>query len=236
MSLQVVDWGLIDYQQALEKQLELVELVNREQSRGFLVLCTHPAVVTLGRKAEAQDVFAWQGPTIEVSRGGKATYHGPNQLVIYPIANLNFASGAGSEKDPVFDRGVRDSAPDRGVRDSSSDRGVRDLGKFLRVLADGIASVLNSEFGLKSVGKTGGLETGVWLGERKLGSIGIAVKNWVTYHGAALNIEQDASAFAGMRPCGFDRAIMLSLEEALDRKVDRSSLQAKLAERLREIL
>jgi lipoate-protein ligase B len=201
MGLEVLDWGLIDYQQALDQQLELVEKVSFDHSRGFLVFCSHPAVVTLGRKAQAEDVFAWQGPTIEVSRGGKATYHGPNQLVIYPIVNLNFATAVRREKD---------------------------LAQFLSLLADSIAEVLQS-YGLDALGKTGGEETGVWLGSRKLASIGIAVKNWVSYHGAALNIDQDAQAFLGMRPCGFDRSVMLSLEEALEKKISRIELQNKLS-------
>jgi lipoate-protein ligase B len=88
----VQDWGLIDYQEALNKQLELVEVLSQEQNHpGFLIFCTHPHVVTTGRQTKPEDIFAWKGPVVDVSRGGRATYHGPSQLVIYPIINLKLS-------------------------------------------------------------------------------------------------------------------------------------------------
>jgi lipoyl(octanoyl) transferase len=88
-SISVQDWGLIDYELALQKQTDLVDLVHQELARETLVFCTHPPVVTLGRGTKPGDVFGWQGPAVEINRGGRATYHGPSQMVVYPILDLN---------------------------------------------------------------------------------------------------------------------------------------------------
>ena len=84
-----LDWGLINYKESLDKQLEFVEQVSQDKSHsGFLVYCTHPPVVTLGRQTKADDLTTWSGETVEISRGGRATYHGPSQLVVYIIVNI----------------------------------------------------------------------------------------------------------------------------------------------------
>lgn len=202
--IQIVDWGLIDYNQALEKQLELVQQVSQNQSAGYIVLCTHPAVVTMGRKATQEDILDWQGQVIEVSRGGKATYHGPNQVVAYPIVNLNLIG---------------------------KKRPAKDLPQYIFQLGDAIASVLKN-YGLNCQAKTGGEETGVWLENRKLASIGIAVKQWISYHGIALNLDEDQNAFKGMRPCGFEASVMLSVEAALGKKLPREEVKIALVNEL----
>lgn len=191
------DWGLIDYEQALQKQLEYVELVAADENHpGFLIFCTHPAVVTTGRQTRPDDIFAWDGPTIEVSRGGRATYHGPSQVVVYPILNLKVARNG---------------------------RAPQEIRGYIRALEHSIVKTL-SEFGVQAVGRTPHKipgqtvetdETGVWVGERKIASLGIAVKKWVCFHGAAINFFQDPKAFSGMNPCGFKSSTMLSLEESV---------------------
>ena len=80
--MEIQDWGLIDYFESNKRQLELVERVSTENLPGVIVFCTHPEIVTLGRSTEDGDVFSWDGPVAEISRGGRATYHGPSQLVI----------------------------------------------------------------------------------------------------------------------------------------------------------
>ena len=81
----IEDWGLIDYEQALNKQIEYLEIVASNKNHlGFLIFCSHPAVVTTGRQTKADDIFAWDGPVIEVSRGGRATYHGHRKLLFIP--------------------------------------------------------------------------------------------------------------------------------------------------------
>ncbi|MFN7730233.1 MAG: lipoyl(octanoyl) transferase LipB [Bdellovibrio sp.] len=204
------DWGLIDYQEALKRQEELVETVAAEQSAGVLVFCTHPAVITLGRKTQAGDVFGWQGPILEISRGGRATYHGPSQLVVYPIYNLSFARKG---------------------------KLTRDIAWYLRTLESVIVATL-ADYGVTAVGRslqkkaatdTGEDETGVWVGPQKVASLGIGVRKWVSYHGAAINLDQDPQAFTGMKPCGFSKETMVSLQELLGGgPVDRHEFALKL--------
>jgi lipoyl(octanoyl) transferase len=211
--LKFEDWGLIDYEQALNRQLEKVEEVANSTTKesqgenfGFLIFCSHPAVVTLGRKTQPGDVFGWQGPIKEISRGGRATYHGPSQLVVYPIFK------------------------------------IRDIGKYLRDFEDAILDVLKT-YGIEAVGKTlqkksdvqeETEETGVWVGRQKIASLGIGVKKWVTYHGAAINLDEDPQAFQGMKPCGFSSDTMVSLEKLLGQKVDRREFSERLKARLIE--
>ena len=211
MDLAFLDWGLIDYEQALQKQLELLEQVHADNSAGYLVFCQHPPVITLGRATKPGDVFGWDGPIIEVSRGGRATYHGPSQLVVYPIMNLKH--------------------PRKGRKE-------REIAGYLRVLEDSIVTELKS-YGVEAVGRSlqknphtdsEADETGVWVGNHKLASLGIGVKKWITYHGAAINLTYDAQAFTGMKPCGFSTETMISLETLLDREIDVSQFKEKLKE------
>lgn len=209
------DWGLIDYKTALAQQESLVEQVAAEKSVGTVVFCSHPPVVTLGRKTQPGDVFGWTGHVEEISRGGRATYHGPSQLVIYPIFNLDFA------------------------------KNKRDLHWYLRSFENAIVETMK-RYGIQAKGRSlqshdlenSQEETGVWVGNRKLASIGIAVRKWVTFHGAAINVDHDPEAFQGMKPCGFNSSTMISMEKILDQKIDREhlikSLQKSLAYHLLE--
>ena len=191
----VLNWGLIDYDEAVKKQLSIVEEVA-EGATDVCVVCEHPPVVTAGRATQPGDIFAWQGSVIETSRGGRVTYHGPNQLVVYPIINLNRQ---------------RKSIP------------PRDIHGYLRCLENSLVHTLDA-IGLKAEVRTtkasedlGSSLTGVWVAEKKVASIGIAVKKWVTYHGLALNVNRDERAFSGIKPCGFSSEIMTDVETELVR-------------------
>jgi lipoyl(octanoyl) transferase len=152
-----------------------------------IVFCTHPPVVTLGRGTKSDDIFDWHGEIVEVSRGGRATYHGPNQLVIYPIIDLN-------------------------------DLNI-DLHHYLRTLENAVIAALaelgvhNAEARTVKADKNSPSLTGVWAGSRKVGSIGIAVRRGVSYHGVAVNLHKDESAFRGINPCGFRAEVMASVQE-----------------------
>lgn len=192
------DWGLIDYESALQKQLEYVDQVAADDNHpGFLVFCTHPAVVTTGRQTKPEDIFAWQGPVIEISRGGQATYHGPSQVVVYPIINL---------KKP------------------RAGRGAQEIRGYLRDFEKAIVETLH-QYNVPAEGnQTAKVEdTGVWvetdLGLKKIASLGIAVKKWTTFHGAAINVHHDESAFQGINPCGYKTDTMISLESFLQKKI-----------------
>jgi lipoyl(octanoyl) transferase len=217
--MKTVDWGLTPYTQAANQQLELVEQVLASRDAGdssaaeTLVFCSHPPVVTLGRGTKPGDVFGWRGETLETPRGGRATYHGPSQIVAYPILDLDATS-----------------------RSARSALRPRDLHAYMRALEVALVSTLQ-EFGIQSEARTVKADadtpslTGVWVGEKKIASIGIAVKKWVTYHGIALNVTRDPNAFSGINPCGFRSEIMTSMEDVLvtsKSKVDRTQVQAVL--------
>jgi lipoate-protein ligase B len=165
-----------------------------------LIICQHYPVITLGRGADRKNILADERelkkrniPVYEIERGGDVTYHGPGQLVVYPIYNLSFFQ--------------------------------RDIHLFLRKLEEMAITVLE-EFGI-SPQRLPGL-TGVWVGEKKIASIGIAIKNWITFHGLAINIKQDDLAnFSLVRPCGLD-ITMTSLETVLNKPVNLNSVRDTL--------
>lgn len=203
-AIAVENWGEISYREAISRQEEYVDQVSRELRRETLVFCSHPPVVTLGRGTKPGDVFGWSGETIEVSRGGRATYHGPTQVVVYPILDLN-------------------------------SRG-RDLHKFMRNLEDAVIDVLKS-FGISAVANALQTEdgsdeaapaTGVWIGSKKIASIGIAARRWVSYHGLALNVGFDPHAFEGVKPCGFAPGSVVSMEEVLGSRPARETVESRL--------
>ena len=212
-ALEFQNWGQIDYQEALARQEALVEKVAAAKSPGVLVFCTHPPVVTLGRKTQPGDVFGWQGPVIEISRGGRATYHGPSQLVVYPIYNMSYERPG---------------------------RPTRDIAWYLRSLEDAIVATLK-DYGIDAVGRSlqkkpesenGEDETGVWVGSQKIASLGIGIRKWVSFHGAAINLDHDPQAFQGLRPCGFNTETMVSLEKLLGRPVDREEFSQRFRRHL----
>lgn len=169
------DWDLIDYEQATQRQLALLEQIAQGERPDTLVFCRHPQIVTLGRASQAQDTLNWKGAIAQTSRGGKATYHGPNQQVIYPLIDL---------------------------KKTRKNIAARDLHSYLRQLELAIIEALKElnlparsspPFEILKTLPQDALLTGVWVGGFKVASIGIAVKKWVTYHGAALNIQKESS-------------------------------------------
>ncbi|MBE0636391.1 lipoyl(octanoyl) transferase LipB [Candidatus Bipolaricaulota bacterium] len=140
----------------------------------LLLSVEHNPVFTLGRSGMhdhilvAEDTLKQQGIQIhEIERGGDITYHGPGQLVVYPIFDLR---GFG-----------------------------KDIHRFIWSLEEAIIQTL-SELGIGSARNDG--FPGVWVGARKIASIGVYVKNWVTYHGLALNVDVNQAHFRMIRPCG----------------------------------
>ena len=156
-----------------------------------LILVEHPHVFTLGRRGDRSNLLSDELPVYHVERGGDVTYHGPGQLVGYPILKLD-----GHEQD---------------IRNY--------LSRLEQVL---IATV--ADFGLKA--EHSERQTGVWVGEKKLASIGVAIKSWVTYHGFALNVSTDLSYFGKIRPCGLESSTITSMETLIGRPVEMAHVKA----------
>jgi lipoate-protein ligase B len=189
------DLGTLAYQVAYQRQLAAVEERKLGQGADTLFFVEHPHVITLGRKrtAEANVLAAGGVDVVPIERGGDVTYHGPGQLVAYPIVLL---------------------------RD-----GERDLHAFLRNLEQAMIDTL-ADFGLESGREAG--KTGVWRQGRKLASIGIACRKWITFHGLALNVCTDLSYFQRINPCGFSSDVMTSMSAELGRTITVAEVKPRL--------
>lgn len=187
----VRDWGLREYPTALAEMRALRAARRRGEIPDTLIFVEHPPVVTVGVEGDGGEDLPSDLPVVRVERGGKGTYHGPGQLVGYPIVDLD--------------------ARGRDVR-----RFVRDVEELV---VDGLAAV-----GIEAGRVTG--RRGVWVaGERKIASVGIAIEEWVSFHGFALNVANDLAPFERFHPCGFEGRIMTSVEKELGRPVARAELE-----------
>lgn len=195
--LHVVHLGLVPYARALELQRSVAQArISGALAHDVLLLLEHPPVVTLGRSSKAKhlvatpDTLAERGVELfEVERGGDVTFHGPGQLVGYPIVNL------------------------RGHR--------QDLHWYLRQIESVLIHALRA-IGLAAERSEG--RTGVWFDGRKIASIGVHARNWVTWHGFALNVRNDLSYFDLIVPCGLSDVTMTSVARELG--ADAPSLSA----------
>ncbi len=171
-------------------------LERKEGKRGDTVLLVeHPPVYTVGVQGGLEADSVDGIPVYRVERGGLATFHGPGQIVGYPIVDLT----------PMG----------------------RDVRAFVHALEGMIARAIEP-FGL--VGRRVDGKRGVWIGEKKIASVGIAVQDWVTYHGFALNVSTDLNYFERIHPCGFEGKIMTSMEKQLDHPVSVEEVKLRLRE------
>jgi lipoyl(octanoyl) transferase len=178
--LEVIRAGRVPYGEALEWQRRLAQArIEGRQPHDLLLLLEHPPVVTLGRNSQQAHLLRADGIDVfEVERGGDITYHGPGQLVGYPILDLT--------------------------------QHRQDLHWYLRTLEQALIDAL-AELGIPAQRNPG--YTGVWTPEgRKIASIGIHVKQWVTWHGFALNVTTDLGYFERIVPCGIPGVVMTSVE------------------------
>lgn len=185
--LTVCALGATPYREGLALQDALVRARAAGETGDWLLYPDHPSVLTIGRNpsddgvlADAATLAALGVEVFEVPRGGDVTWHGPGQLVGYPIVAL--------------------------------DRVDRDLHRWLRTLEEALIRAL-ARHGIVSERSPG--RTGVWVGERKIASIGVAVRRWVGYHGFALNVRPDLSGFSLIHPCGLKGVQMTSMAAEL---------------------
>jgi lipoyl(octanoyl) transferase len=196
--IQYLYLGRIGYEEALRLQEELVELRRAGRIGNVLLLLEHPPVLTLGRHANranvlaSDELLASRGVTLhQISRGGDVTYHGPGQLVGYPIFDLrSLERPSGSRMGPV---------------------------DFVRLMEEALIGVCGT-YGLRA-GRVAGL-TGVWIGAdelhaRKIGAIGIHVSRGITSHGFAFNVTTELRDFQLINPCGITDKPVTSLEREI---------------------
>jgi lipoyl(octanoyl) transferase len=191
--LEVRRLGLIDYAEALAMQRLLVEERRAERVPDLLLILQHPPVITLGVRGDGgrshvvatADLLESEGIGIhEAGRGGDVTYHGPGQIVGYPIIDLR---------------------PDR----CDVHRYVRDIEEvMIRTCA---------EYGVEA-GRIAGL-TGTWVGQDKIGAIGVRISRWITSHGFAFNATTNLAHFGLIVPCGIADHGVTSLEKATGRRI-----------------
>lgn len=190
-------WSPFDgepYDTVYQRQKALVEERIQGRIPDTLLLGEHPHVITLGRGSHQSNLLETASiPVVEIERGGDVTYHGPGQLIGYPVFQL--------EEDE------------------------RDLHQYLRNLEEMIIRVL-AVFNLYGTRRSGW--TGVWVGDKKVASIGVAVKKWVTYHGFALNVTTDLDQFRHINPCGLPSTVMTSIAALLPHEEQEAFAMARL--------
>lgn len=189
--MNLIDLGRKDYLFTWNLQKKVLHDRISGRTEDTLIVVEHDHVITLGRKTSQSNLKEQPIPVYSVERGGDATYHGPGQIVFYPIMLL-------------VDKDVR---------------------KFVSMLEQTIIDSLQ-EFGIEA----GRIENhrGVWYQDKKVASIGLAVENWVTYHGFALNVNTDLSYFELIRPCGLEPSRITSMKQILGREIPMDKVKESL--------
>ena len=201
--LQVRRLGLVPYADGLELQRRLVEERKADRIPDTLLLLQHPHVLTVGVKKDgrthilaSEDLLSSLGVQVfETGRGGDVTYHGPGQLVGYPIVNLD---------------------PDR-----------RDVHQYVRDLEEVMIRVC-ADYGLEA-GRVKGF-SGAWIGDEKIGAIGVRISRWITSHGFAFNVATNIDFFDLIVPCGIADKGVTSLAAKLGRAPAMAEVENRFVE------
>ena len=197
--------GRIGYADALALQEETVARKRADDSLADeLLLLEHEPVYTIGRTPDQSSLRGaahLPHPLFPINRGGQATYHGPGQLVGYPVIDLR--------------------------------RYAQDLHRYLRWIENLLVALLAS---YEVAAETRAGLTGVWIGDRKIASIGVGVRQWITMHGFALNVCGDLSPFDQIVPCGISNVTMTSMEKETGRTWAVEAVAARAADLARERL
>jgi lipoate-protein ligase B len=200
----IEDWGLVNYAEAFERQKKCVQSVIAG-APDHLILCEHPAVLTLGRMSDPKSLLYGRkeieerGVAVEtVDRGGDVTLHAPGQLIIYPIFDLA--------------------------------KQGKDLKAYMEKLEE-VAVDLLKNFGILAISISG--QRGVFVGPDKIISIGVGVRKWVTYHGLGVNVNTDLSLFDLIKPCGLD-VRMTSLQKLKGRPVPMKDVKVRAIEQFQK--
>jgi len=204
-----VNLDLIDYKEAWKLQSDLVSArVNGIIDTDIILFLEHPAVFTLGRRGGLDHLLVSEKflqtsriPIVHVERGGDITFHGPGQLVVYPIIDL--------------------AAGRLGVVD------------FVEALEDVMLGTVHS-WGIPA-GRNP-VNRGIWVGNNKMGSIGIAVRKGVSFHGLALNVNVDLTPFSWIQPCGLQGVCMTSMKQELGKELSMDNVRNALKNQIESVL
>ena len=213
--IQYIDWGLIDYKDAWDKQKQLFDELVEQKSytentpkefvNQWFIVCEHPHVYTLGKHGQTNNLLindeflkTINATYYHIDRGGDITYHGPGQIVGYPILDL--------------------------------ERHHLSLKEYVHLLEEAIIHTL-SDYQIKASRMQGA--TGVWLdvggkNTRKICAIGVRASRYVTMHGFALNVNTDLSYFSHINPCGFVDKGVTSLSKELQKQIDIEEVKQKI--------
>ncbi len=208
MSLQIEQLGLSPYQEAYDRQMQLLKkLHDNDEEDDVCLILEHPPVFTLGRNGVPEHVTVSKTflaerniELIRIERGGEVTYHGPGQLVCYPILNLR--------------------------------RQKLTIAEFVQTLEE-IMLVVVQRFGI--VASRDARNHGIWCGDQKLGSIGIAVRHGISYHGMALNVNMDLEPFSWMNPCGLSGVSMTSMEKQLQQTLPWKEVEEAMSQEIEKV-
>ena len=199
--------GRVPYAEGLELQTRLVAERQAGRVPDSLLLLEHNPVFTLGRNARAENVrFPVEAlrargfDVFEAGRGGDVTYHGPGQVVGYPVIDLS---------------------PDR-----------RDVHRYVRDLEQVMIGACG-DYGIEAR-RIPGL-TGCWVGDEKIGAIGVRIARWVTSHGFAFNVANDLAPFGLIVPCGISDRGVTSLSRLLGREVELDEVMTCLVRRMAQV-
>jgi len=208
--LEVRTLGLVPYREGLELQRTLVERRRAGEIGDVLLLLEHPHIITFGSRSETSRANVLATPerlealgveVCETGRGGDVTYHGPGQLVGYPILNLK---------------------PDRA-----------DVYQYVRNLEEVMIRAC-AAFGVQA-GRIEGL-TGTWVGNSKIGAIGVRISRWISSHGFAFNVTTDLDYFNLIVPCGIRNQGVTSLARELGREVPVADVQDAIVEAFKDVI
>ncbi len=188
MSLDIIDLGHCSYKVSLEQQTNTHEKVLNQELTNSIIFVEHEHVYTLGKNADQGNILTNYPKDVEIyniDRGGDVTYHGPGQLVGYPIINIK-------------------------KLDMS-------IGRYVHTLENILINILK-EFDISA--QIRDKLIGVWVGDKKIGAIGVRVKNGVTMHGFALNVNTNLSYYDGIIPCGIENCKVTSMEQLLNKNIE----------------
>jgi len=204
--INVINWGVKNYSRALDEQRRLRDLRTKNIISDTLILTQHPPVMTIGRSGSEEnikvnrDFLASKGiDVVEVERGGDITYHGPGQLIAYPLFH--------------FPPKVRDVKKFIRAIEQVVVKTCRDF-RAAAVTIEGLTGVWISEK------ETELLHLKEWNGEKKISSIGLAFKRWTSYHGVSFNINTDLEPFSYIHLCGLKGKEATSLSKVTGKEVD----------------